>query len=154
MARMASSAADVPWLLAVVESGQRMIEALTDELMSKAAKAESLTAEREWLERWKAEALGIIDNALAEVARLTAELAEVKRTYTPCDLDLLAERDALRSLLSEFVDDEPCWLDHHGYCQSHYYFDEDECYMARARAALADTETDTTDTQPTDQEDQ
>ena len=31
----------------------------------------------------------------AEVARLTAELAEVKRTYTPCDLDLLTERDAL-----------------------------------------------------------
>ena len=32
---------------------------------------------------------------VSEVARLTAELAEVKRTYTPCDLDLLTERDAL-----------------------------------------------------------
>ena len=49
MARMASSAADVPWLLAVVESGQRMIEALTDELMSKAAEAERLTVERDAL---------------------------------------------------------------------------------------------------------
>jgi len=32
---------------------------------------------------------------VSEVERLTAELAEVKRTYTPCDLDLLTERDAL-----------------------------------------------------------
>ena len=35
------------------------------------------------------------ERAEAEVERLTAELAEVKRTYTPCDLDLLTERDAL-----------------------------------------------------------
>lgn len=37
----------------------------------------------------------LLTRTVAEVARLTAELAEVKRTYTPCDLDLLTERDAL-----------------------------------------------------------
>ena len=63
-----------------------------------------------------------------------------------------AERDALAGLLAEFVDNEPCSLDHHGYCQSHSHFDEGECHMARARAALAGSEPDTTDTQSTDQE--
>ena len=63
-----------------------------------------------------------------------------------------AERDALAGLLAEFVDSEPCSLDHHGYCQSHSHFDEGECHMARARAALAGSEADTTDTRPTDQE--
>jgi hypothetical protein len=39
-------------------------------------------------------------------------------------------------LLEEFVDDDPCWLDHHGYCQAHNYFGEGECRMARARRLL------------------
>ena len=38
---------------------------------------------------------------VSEVARLTAELAEVKRTYTPCDLDLLTERDALAAQVAQ-----------------------------------------------------
>jgi len=63
-----------------------------------------------------------------------------------------AERDALAGLLAEFVDSEPCSLDHHGYCQSHSHFDEGECHMARARAALAGSEADTSDTQPTTHE--
>ena len=62
MARMASSAADVPWLLAVVESGQRMIEALTDELMSKAAEAERLTAERDALAAQVARVEEVLDH--------------------------------------------------------------------------------------------
>ena len=68
-----------------------------------------------------------------DIPELAAEkVSEVER--------LTAERDALRSLLTEFVDDEPCWLDHHGYCQAHSHFDEGECHMARARDALADAE--------------
>lgn len=42
--------------------------------------------------------------AEAEVARLTAELAEVKRTYTPCDLDLLTERDALAAQVARLAE--------------------------------------------------
>lgn len=38
---------------------------------------------------------------VSEVERLTAELAEVKRTYTPCDLDLLTERDALAAKVAQ-----------------------------------------------------
>ena len=65
-----------------------------------------------------------------------------------------AERDALAGLLAEFVDSEPCSLDHHGYCQSHGHLDEGECHMARARAVLAGSDADASDTQPADQEDQ
>ena len=79
-----------------------------------------LVEQVERLEHWKAEALEVMSGlrelgkalglglgvqitgpaALAEVARLTAELAEVKRTYTPCDLDLLTERDALAATVA------------------------------------------------------
>ena len=68
--------------------------------------------------------------------------------------DVEAERDALAGLLAEFVDSEPCSLDHHGYCQSHGHLDEGECHMARARAVLAGSDADASDTQPIDQEKQ
>lgn len=53
------------------------------------------------------------------------------------------ERDALRDqlgtareLLAEFVDDEECVYDHHGYCQTHR-LGEMPCENTRARAFLA-----------------
>ncbi len=107
--------------------------------------------------------------AEAEVTRLTAERdAAIERLERVIDQwretgravisemnradKAEAERDALAGLLAEFVDSEPCSLDHHGYCQSHGHLDEGECHMARARAVLAGPEADTSDTQPTDQE--
>ena len=41
----------------------------------------------------------------------------------------------LRAALEEFIDDEPCLLDHEGYCQAHYV--TTPCIVANARAALA-----------------
>ena len=114
MARMASSAADVPWLLAVVESGQRMIEALTDELMSKAAEAERLTAER--------------DALAAQVARVE-EVLDHWRTVDEGNA-AYAERIGERSRFADGLASRADML----------------------RAALADPEADTSDTQPTDQE--
>ena len=42
----------------------------------------------------------------------------------------------LEGLLAEFVEvnDEPCHLDHHGYCQTHFL--EEDCVVKRARATL------------------
>ena len=98
MARLASSAADVPWLLAEVERLTAERDALQvgrDRDRVKGATAvlneELRTSEQEARAR----------RAEAEVERLTAELAEVKRTYTPCDLDLLTERDALAAQVAE-----------------------------------------------------
>lgn len=48
-----------------------------------------------------------------------------------------AEAGQLRLLLQEWLDmhDEPCRLDHHGYCQTHFL--ESDCLAKRTRAALA-----------------
>ena len=42
-------------------------------------------------------------------------------------------RDALTRLLGPYGDD-PCYYDHHGYCQAHFI--EADCCVAYARAAL------------------
>lgn len=39
-------------------------------------------------------------------------------------------------LLATFVDDDPCDLDHHGYCQTHNWLEPGECNVARARRLL------------------
>ena len=91
---------------------------------------------------------------VSEVARLTAELAEVKRTYTPCDLDLLTERDALAAQVARVEALAEDWRykgqfgwgpwqigegpDPEGYVMDH-------CASALRDALAADT-------QPTDQE--
>jgi hypothetical protein len=85
----------------------------------------------EWFGRWKAEALEMIDNALAEVVRLTAER------------DALAAAHARESekvwKVEEVMDDIE---------------GSDPTTWERLRAAIAGSEADTSDTQPTDQEDQ
>ena len=98
--------------------------------------------------------------AEAEVARLTAELAEVKRTYTPCDLDLLTERDALAAQVTRVESLAGQW---ERLAETAINPDSREWLQACAatlreclsgwqkmHAALAGSEADTTDTQPTD----
>lgn len=51
---------------------------------------------------------------------------------------LTAEVERLRKLLQRNIDNEPCRLDHHGYCQTHYL--EEDCSVAAARAALQSQE--------------
>ncbi|MGA3562589.1 hypothetical protein [Melissospora conviva] len=44
------------------------------------------------------------------------------------------------ALIEDFTGDEPCQLDHHGYCQQHYWFEtEPACPHARAKQLLANT---------------
>jgi len=147
-----ASREDVPWLVDQVESLERW-------------KVEALEVMSGLRELGKALGLGLGVQitgpaALAEVARLTAELAEVKRTYTPCDLDLLTERDALAAQVARVEALAEEWRykgqfgwgpwqigegpDPEGYVMDH-------CASA-LRAVLAGSEADTNDTRPTDQE--
>lgn len=41
----------------------------------------------------------------------------------------------LEAALAGLIDDEPCWYDHHGYCQAHFI--TSPCEMAIARTALS-----------------
>ena len=75
------------------------------------------------LRKWAKSDLGLIVRYEA-ADTIEAQAAEIKR---------------LRELLARHVDGEqPCWHDHHGYCQAHYL--EEDCRVAAARAALGETE--------------
>jgi len=71
------------------------------------------------------------------IEALTAEVAaygrslELKQAFIE---ELTAENEWLKELLRRNIDDEPCRLDHHGYCQAHYL--EKDCSVAAALAAL------------------
>ncbi len=62
-----------------------------------------------------------LSNLVEAADTIEAQAAEIKR---------------LRELLAQNIDDEPCWRDHHGYCQAHYL--EEDCRVAAARAALGE----------------
>lgn len=46
---------------------------------------------------------------------------------------LLAEVDGLRALVADFVDPDPCSLDHNGYCQAHGWYSGRPCPHRRAK---------------------
>lgn len=53
-----------------------------------------------------------------------------------------AERDQMASLVRDFLNPDPCQLDHHGYCQAHAWMcSGSSCPHARAREALAELDT-------------
>lgn len=53
----------------------------------------------------------------------------------------------LLNLIEDFVDPDPCWYDHHGYCQAHGWVATDPaCPHARAKALLAQQGVDATET--------
>ena len=160
-ARMASSAADVPWLLSTVECLTDLCDEFRKREESQDRIRERLTAEVERLERWKFEALEVM-SGLRELGKALglglgvqitgpAALAEVTR--------LTAERDALAAQVARVEALAEEWRykgqfgwgpwqigegpDPEGYVMDH-------CASA-LRAALADPEADTSDTQPTDQ---
>jgi hypothetical protein len=52
-----------------------------------------------------------------------------------------AREAELLELVRDFLDPDPCWFDHHGYCQAHGWFDTDPaCPHGRARRLLDDPE--------------
>lgn len=44
----------------------------------------------------------------------------------------------LRALVADLADPDPCNLDHHGYCQAHFWLTEGRCPHARAADLLAE----------------
>lgn len=72
-----------------------------------------------------------------ENERLRSALREAASDFA-MSLQIDKQKDArieqLTMALQGVVDDEPCWLDHHGYCQTHGL--GNPCEMAIARAAL------------------
>ena len=57
------------------------------------------------------------------------------------DFNLIAAAPDLYEALDALVEvnDEPCWTDHHGYCQAHYMdnVNAEGCRVAKARAVIA-----------------
>lgn len=52
--------------------------------------------------------------------------------------ELVAARQ-MRELLTDLADPDPCWFDHHGYCQAHGWMATDpHCPHARAKELLAE----------------
>lgn len=179
MARMASSAADVPWLVSEVERLTRVIDAkprqplvVLNEYLDRAEKAETeverltdlcdefrkreesqdrirqrLTAEVERLRGW-------IDRSERQEARARRAEAEVER--------LTAERDALAAQVAEGLHLTDVWASDLATDAMVHVMDgvvleainEQLKRLLELRAALADSEADTSDTQSTDQEDQ
>lgn len=52
---------------------------------------------------------------------------------------LRGEREEMRRLLSELVDPDPCWFDHHGSCQAHDL--QNPCPHEQAKKLLAEQNT-------------
>ncbi|MER6834272.1 hypothetical protein ABT320_09770 [Streptomyces cellulosae] len=48
--------------------------------------------------------------------------------------------ETLAALVRDFLDPDPCQLDHHGYCQAHSWLCEGRCPHARAREVLAEVD--------------
>ncbi|MFJ5984231.1 hypothetical protein [Lentzea sp. NPDC092896] len=51
---------------------------------------------------------------------------------------LRADLKGAIALLDDATVNEPCSLDHHGYCQEHMDFSEAECYQARIKRFVAE----------------
>lgn len=69
-----------------------------------------------------------------EVEALPSQVAAYLR-------DLHAKNAELVQLIDDLRDPDPCWYDHHGYCQAHGWMDtEPRCPDARAADLFAATE--------------
>ena len=92
-----------------------------------ADKLEELAAENERLKRERdAMREKAISNA-RERNKAEAALAEAKQ-------EIAALRGALEMMLEPYERD-PCWHDHHGYCQAHFL--QEDCCVAEAHKVLA-----------------
>lgn len=65
------------------------------------------------------------DEALKEVERLEAELTNVGE-----------KMQCMKSLIEDLHDSSPCYIDHNGGCQAHYWFGDTECPHGRAQKLL------------------
>jgi chromosome segregation ATPase len=104
---------------------------------------EALAAERDALAARVAELDVERDAARETLMNAGIALHVAKREATDAEAKLAAS-EALVERLREALDnlvacqgEDPCYYDHHGYCQAHYI--EADCSVAKARAALEET---------------
>lgn len=57
---------------------------------------------------------------------------------TPSDTALRESHDRMLEFVKYHVDDEPCSFDHHGYCQTHGYFEKGECINKQMKQAITE----------------
>lgn len=50
----------------------------------------------------------------------------------------MPDTETLNSLLKEWyeIHSDPCWYDHHGYCQAHFLEDKGQCIVERTKKVL------------------
>lgn len=66
------------------------------------------------------------------------DIAEHIAALHNASLDAARLDPVLRELLEHLTDEDPCWFDHHGYCQAHGWMEtEPRCPHARAKELLA-----------------
>lgn len=70
-----------------------------------------------------------------DVMNLIERLRSWRKDDAAGAADEAADRiEELEAALRSLIDDEPCWYDHHGYCQAHGL--SSPCEMAEARKLL------------------
>lgn len=59
-----------------------------------------------------------------------ADCVQVREMYADAVMPIV---DRLRALVADFVDPDPCSLDHNGYCQAHGWYSGRPCPHRRAK---------------------
>jgi hypothetical protein len=91
-----------------------------------------------WRQGQPAEVIDTEEQSIGRIwQRGDAEFIAATRMAAPA---LVAEVRTLRSLVRDFLDPDPCSLDHHGYCQTHGWLTEGPCPHATARQMLRSLE--------------
>lgn len=89
---------------------------------------------RLWRPGQPAEVIDTEEQSLGRIwQRVDAEFIVAARTAVQ---PLVAEIRALRSLVQDFLDPDPCSFDHHGHCQTHGWLAEGSCPHSKARQML------------------
>jgi hypothetical protein len=84
---------------------------------------------------------GLTDKNIPESIKKEAE-ANFRKRLTPIIKHFLAtaleeQRKEYTDILEDLIDEDECSYDHHGYCQTHSWFEtEPKCPHARAKAIL------------------
>ena len=80
---------------------------------------------------------GADNDGIDQLERACTEWAETSQANyqraNKAEAEVVRLRKALEGLVTD-EEDDPCWHDHHGYCQAHFL--NDPCEMAEARQAL------------------
>lgn len=88
----------------------------------------------DWIERTVAKDADVLEEWIEEARRLA------KSSKTATEEREAAELEPLTDLVKDLTDPDPCFFDHHGYCQAHGWMATDPaCPHGRAHTLFPDT---------------